>query len=429
MKKLTLRTSWLLALLSVCTAPNIYSGTQPKFTLIPTTPTTLTLDANSTATVGYQVTNKTKLTRTLTMVPIQGVTQITGSGLCANPFTLTPNSTCTLMVLVNGSQLPANGVSSGPEICKTLDGTTNTPDPTLCSQPSQVNSLRVSSAQGGNHSAFITDRFNSRLVSCTISSSGTLSNCVPTPNPTPAPSYGITHHPSLGIIYYVSDTSVITTCNVDSNSNLSNCTTANPNGAISNPFGIAINSMGTMAYVTNYGGGGTTVAMCSINPTGVITSCTLSPGIFISPAGVAVSPSGAIVYITEFNSNNVFKCNSDLSVCTNMNPGNTMGLSNPNVVVLNGSANKAYISNFNSGITTCSIDATGTFNSCSSFTDPAIVANPIGISLNALGTIAYIADFNNPYNIATCNINAQGNLVSPCTSISLGSQAGGITIY
>jgi len=40
--------------------------------------------------------------------------------------------------------LPTNGIQTGPTLCKTVGGGNNAPDPFLCSQPSQANSLHIS---------------------------------------------------------------------------------------------------------------------------------------------------------------------------------------------------------------------------------------------------------------------------------------------
>lgn len=42
----------------------------------------------STAMVQYQVTNESRKTHTLMMIPVPGITQITTAGNCSNPFTL-----------------------------------------------------------------------------------------------------------------------------------------------------------------------------------------------------------------------------------------------------------------------------------------------------------------------------------------------------
>ncbi len=63
----------------------VLQAAEPKFSIIPTagSVTAILLPSNFTETVSYQVTNNTKITRTLTMVPITGVSQTTtGAGVC-----------------------------------------------------------------------------------------------------------------------------------------------------------------------------------------------------------------------------------------------------------------------------------------------------------------------------------------------------------
>ena len=132
-----------LGVIALFAAFLLHAGAQPKFTLIPTTPTTVQLTTNETRTVRYQVTNQTNVTRTLTMVPIVGISQTTrGKGVCANPFTLAGRQSCLLILQLNGSQLPAR-VIKGPEVCKTHGPGDTTPDLFLCSQPSVINSLNI----------------------------------------------------------------------------------------------------------------------------------------------------------------------------------------------------------------------------------------------------------------------------------------------
>ncbi|MDR3442318.1 MAG: hypothetical protein P4L65_04815 [Legionella sp.] len=136
-----------LAVITFFFYSSIYAEAQPKFSIEPTntTATTILLPVTSSATVQYQVTNKTKLTRTLTVVPITGMThQTIGAGFCSNPFTLAPNQHCLLTLSFNGSQLARGGVRNGPQVCKTQGPGNNNPDLFLCSQPSQKNSLNIS---------------------------------------------------------------------------------------------------------------------------------------------------------------------------------------------------------------------------------------------------------------------------------------------
>ncbi|KTD53715.1 protein with a bacterial immunoglobulin-like domain protein [Legionella santicrucis] len=123
----------------------VHAGAQPKFNIIPTTPTTKQIPSIGNDTVQYRVTNNTTITRTLTMKPITGVTQVVEGG-CSSPFTLAAGASCLLTLNLDGNLLPAR-VIGGPEICKTKGAGNNNPDPFLCSQPSAANSLNITVVQ------------------------------------------------------------------------------------------------------------------------------------------------------------------------------------------------------------------------------------------------------------------------------------------
>lgn len=124
---------------------------QPKFTFAPLTPTTVQGTTDDPITVQYSVTNQTDVTRTLTMRPIVGVTQVTtGQNACATPFTLAPHESCTLTIEIPAGVVPPR-VLGGPEVCKTISEQNTQPDPLLCSQPSAVDTLNITrnSARAG----------------------------------------------------------------------------------------------------------------------------------------------------------------------------------------------------------------------------------------------------------------------------------------
>ncbi|MDP1604135.1 MAG: IPT/TIG domain-containing protein [Legionella sp.] len=112
-----------------------YAGT-PLWTFVPLTTTTIEVPANGTATVQYQVTNQSSRTHTLSLQPLQGVTQTTaGPGLCGNPFVLRGKNACILSLQINGSQL-SNPIVQGPVVCQESSAT-------LCYQPDANNILRI----------------------------------------------------------------------------------------------------------------------------------------------------------------------------------------------------------------------------------------------------------------------------------------------
>lgn len=91
--------------------------------------------------------------------------------------------------------------------------------------------------------------------------------------------------------------SVITTSN--------NSSIVDALSGFSGPFGIAINSAGTTAYVTNFGSNnfspfGTTLSIVDLtNPTSPTITNTLTIG--IQPSGVAVTPDGKFLYVSNYN--------------------------------------------------------------------------------------------------------------------------------
>lgn len=112
----------------------VHAGT-PLWTFEPSTPTTFTISVSGTVTLMYQVTNQSRKTHTLVMLPIPGITQVTTVGNCPNPFTLSYQQSCTLTLEVDGNALQGN-VVGGPRVCQ--QGST-----LLCYQPSQANSLNI----------------------------------------------------------------------------------------------------------------------------------------------------------------------------------------------------------------------------------------------------------------------------------------------
>ena len=111
----------------------------PLWTFTPLTATTLSVPSNDTATVQYTVTNQSSRVHTLSMQPIQGITQLTtGLGVCGNPFILTGKASCTLSLQVNGSQLTSS-INDGPIVCE--QGST-----LQCYRPASANILVITQA-------------------------------------------------------------------------------------------------------------------------------------------------------------------------------------------------------------------------------------------------------------------------------------------
>lgn len=111
----------------------------PLWTFEPLTVATMAVPANATAMVEYRVTNQSSKTHTLVMQPIQGISQLTtGLGICGNPFVLRSKGSCTLSLLINGSQINSP-IDKGPVVCQ--QASTN-----QCYRPDNSNSLRITQA-------------------------------------------------------------------------------------------------------------------------------------------------------------------------------------------------------------------------------------------------------------------------------------------
>ena len=135
---------YVSALILMAVVNLVHAGAQPSFSLIPNRSPTIDIATNDSATIKYQVTNQSKLVRIVKMVTIRAVTQeISGADACSDPFILMPKQSCVLTLRIRGDQLSTDGIHSGPVVCITLNSGTNTPDPFLCSQPSQDHSFNI----------------------------------------------------------------------------------------------------------------------------------------------------------------------------------------------------------------------------------------------------------------------------------------------
>lgn len=115
-----------------------YAGV-PVWTFTPLTPTTISVSANGTATVQYQITNQSNNAHTLAMSPTKGISQTTtGPGVCRSPFTLAAHASCVLSLQIHGNQVPS-GDTNGPIVCESSH---------QCYRPSAANTLKITVTQG-----------------------------------------------------------------------------------------------------------------------------------------------------------------------------------------------------------------------------------------------------------------------------------------
>ncbi len=116
--KINYLSSLMVGFISLLLTTLAHAGV-PLWTFTPLTATTLTIPANDTALIQYRITNQSNKPHTLSMKPIQGISQITtGTGICGSAFALVAKGTsCILSLQVNGSQL-ATDIADGPIVCQ-----------------------------------------------------------------------------------------------------------------------------------------------------------------------------------------------------------------------------------------------------------------------------------------------------------------------
>lgn len=134
---------YLLCLLIVIFYQAVFAGS-PLWIFAPLTATTVSVSSNSTVTVQYEITNLSRRTLALKLQPRAAITQLTiGMGLCSDPFVLASNSSCTLSLEIDGSEL-SQSIFGGPIVC-------NNGSALQCYQPSSANSLNITKQPDTNN--------------------------------------------------------------------------------------------------------------------------------------------------------------------------------------------------------------------------------------------------------------------------------------
>jgi hypothetical protein len=401
----------LISLLTFKIVPSL-AAIQATFSLVAKTPTSIGVPANRQTIVQYLVTNNTAITRTLTMVPIPNVTQLTSdSSQCRNPFTLAKNQSCNLTLLINGAQ-QTSSYFGGPVVCKTKNNS-NTPDPFLCSQPEASMELYIYPTPPVTptaHKLYVSNWDGGSISLCYINDDGTIAHCLVSAvsdtflNPEALAIHG-------GYLFVANIGGGMSACLIDSiTGELSDCQNAtnNVNAAeIHAPDGIAIN--GSTAYISSSGPESAKQGMsaCDVS-NGSLTNCSFTQGNqanYSIPSDIALYNN--YLYITNFNSQNVptSYCSSISPYCNNSNgsvDGTSDLLNEPEGIAFAtiNANNYAYFTNHgNHTVTLCQapIDAPPTtFIGCTTtegyftgFGNLAILPNPLKAFIpSGLKTIA-----------------------------------------
>lgn len=346
-----------------------YSVATPIFSFAPLTTTAFFLPKNSTATVQYQVTNQTRVTRTLTLVRMSGISQdSSGVGYCGNPFTLAPQQSCTLSLVVDGSQITGT-LQGGPEVCKIQGGGNHNPDPFLCAQPNQQDLFVVSSVEAlPDQKLYISNWIGNSISLCEVRSIDGL---------------------------------------------LQNCSITASGGVFSNPEAVTIHPSKTFFYVANIGVGGR-VTYCTVDSSsGALSGCALTGSSTTAGwDGIAINRDGTLAYVSNANTNNVSYCQVSsstgaLSACAST--GNDFNV--PSDLILNGIGNVSYVINLANSVSRCDVDgASGTLDCVDKIFGFDL---PEGIMLHPSGLFAYIT--NNGNNTVTlCHVRPYTGELSQC---------------
>jgi len=212
-----------------------------------------------------------------------------------------------------------------------------------------------------------------------------------------------------------SGNSTVSICPVNADGTLDVCTTSTGSSTFNDPKGTAISADGTIAYIGNRGN--STVSICPVNADGSFGVCTATNegGAFAAGIwGINLNPAGTRLYVPMGTSSFAI-CNvaidGSLSAC--VTDGDAINFSNPKEVQFSSDGNFAFIANIDPLLTTCAVEADGSFSDCSQVVQGW--STPFGGgTLNADRTFFYAANYSNPPGtpafVSICPVNEDGSL-------------------
>jgi hypothetical protein len=129
----------------LCCVTTLTQAHVPVWTLVPLTPTALTLTNMETATIQYKVYNQSIKSHQLAI--LSKTAALVQTTPCVLSPRGTPGDTCVLSLLVSGRELSASGLKGGPILCQT--DVNNHPNPNQCYLPSGGNELDITLVNNG----------------------------------------------------------------------------------------------------------------------------------------------------------------------------------------------------------------------------------------------------------------------------------------
>ncbi len=255
--------------------------------------------------------------------------------------------------------------------------------------------------------------------------------CAGTPNPLNVTATS----PAASKLAYVSNfgTNNVQLCSINPNTgSLINCRDSGAGAVFNNPAVVAINPLGSRAYVSNFGGSvGTVVSLCSVNlTTGDLSACANSDGdgtaVFDGPLGITLDSSLTRAYIPSINANTVALCNINPSTGQLINCANTGGtFASPISATFNALRSQVYISNTGDGtISLCTVDFNnGNLTNCinSDGDGSAVFNGPALISFSGMGRV-YVSNNGNGAgtSVSLCSVNLITGKLFGCSDSGVG---------
>lgn len=216
----------------------------------------------------------------------------------------------------------------------------------------------------------------------------------------------------------------VSICPVNADRSLGTCSSFN-DASFYGPIGMAFNSAGTWAYITNFQTNASvgSISICSVNQTtGMLDSpCTAFPLRSGSRAtAISLNRANTLAYIADSGGSTVVICpiinnGASFGTCTYQS-GNFV---KPQTVQLDPRENYIYLGNFtpDNDMSICPINSDGSLGTCVRSTGDNTFDVPSGVRFTKLGTVSYSSN-QNTSTISICNANLLTGLLSNCVAAS-----------
>jgi len=384
--------------------PMCACATNAVFMITPSSNSAITLKRSSSTTLSYTVTNNTSAAFSqMSVDPGNGLSSDTAAAisLASNTCsgTLGAGGTCNFTLQIQGNSTLPDSFTLSPKVCARNNS--------ICSQP--LASQRVSVTMLSP--VYITSRNTGLIYVCNISiNDGTINNCSIAASGFNTPLGAALN--SAGTIVYVSDVGEngVSIC-ISNNTGILSC--GAPNTGFSAPQGVTVQTISDITYVYVANSLNNTISICDTT----LSSCATTGSGFSGPTSITFNPNTNVAYITNRTADTVSWCtvNDDgtLSDCATTGSG----FSGPQTIILNPAGTYAYVTNNLSttvGVTLCQVTSSGSLNNCGATGSGFLF--PYSMAIDASNTYAYVtvADDNE---IFLCNVTGNNGTLNSCATL------------